>query len=289
MNPAITRTQKTEQEYDRVADLLLRRYETDTGRLWRSDPVAACQYWGERRIHYTKATWRLYRAALTHWMRRYGPVEATDLLHTYGTEACPRRSSATSSTKAKTLRTSTLTTLLDELLNRRASRYAVLLSLWLVAGRLTGLRPSEWRDTRIEGDILVVTNAKATNGRGTGKERRVPMEEFSSADREVVRTLVDRLSGHEDFELVYTQCRRLLARVARRLWPNRDRQPTLYSARHQYSADGKASGWPLELLADRMGHNSTDTAQAHYGKRRQGEADPELRASAVLAVTNEKS
>ena len=45
---------------------------------------------------------------------------------------------------------------------------------------------------------------------------------------------------------------------------------TLYTARHQFSANAKSDGLSKEEVAALMGHASIYTAGEHYGKRRGG-------------------
>ena len=68
----------------------------------------------------------------------------------------------------------------------------------------------------------------------------------------------------------YEGCSNLLKYTCIKLWPNRERHPTLYSARHQFSANMKASGCKPEEIAALMGHAVDDTATTTYGKKVNG-------------------
>jgi hypothetical protein len=61
-----------------------------------------------------------------------------------------------------------------------------------------------------------------------------------------------------------------LSRIVRKRWPNRDSHITLYSLRHQFSANAKASGFTRLEIAAMMGHAVDDTAVVHYGRKRSG-------------------
>ena len=72
-----------------------------------------------------------------------------------------------------------------------------------------------------------------------------------------------------DFEYIYTSCRMRLRRVTLKLWSPKKKHPTLYSGRHQFSADMKNTLSKKEIAA-LMGHGTDDTATVHYGKKRYG-------------------
>jgi hypothetical protein len=52
---------------------------------------------------------------------------------------------------------------------------------------------------------------------------------------------------------------------------------TLYSARHQFIADAKASGLTLYEIAALVGHASIRTASEHYGKKKVGRRGRKIR------------
>ena len=64
-------------------------------------------------------------------------------------------------------------------------------------------------------------------------------------------------------------------------FPTRKEKISLYSLRHQFSANAKMSGFTREEIAALMGHVVDDTATVHYAKKRSGHsvcmvmADPE--------------
>ncbi|MCA8451381.1 hypothetical protein, partial [Burkholderia vietnamiensis] len=53
---------------------------------------------------------------------------------------------------------------------------------------------------------------------------------------------------------------------------SRKTYPTLYSARHQFAADAKSSGWTQAEVAALLGHASDDTAARHYARARSGQS-----------------
>jgi integrase len=151
-------------------------------------------------------------------------------------------------------------------------------AVWLAAATITGLRPSEWFNTRlVEGfggtRTLVIPNAKATNGRANGLSRSLDLTDLESGLVAIVKRQLKFVAGFstlEAFHRAYRSCRKTLYTATRRLWPNREIFISLYSARHQFSADAKAEGLSHAEIAALMGHASDATAKLHYGQRRSG-------------------
>lgn len=149
---------------------------------------------------------------------------------------------------------------------------------WLQASVITGLRPVEWKDAQWLGDPadgkLLVKNAKHTNGRSHGMNRIIEFDRghWLAPAVDLHMGLLKEWMSHEGntFESYYSGCRKALQRCVRNLWPKRDQHITLYSGRHQFSANLKADGATPKTVADLMGHNSEETAKSHYGKRRSG-------------------
>lgn len=271
-----SRTPATERAYEKRAEQLLADCEREMGQSWRDDPLAACQHIAAKRVHVGKATWRQYRSALKFFMRRNGPVEAVAFLDMCGADVCKSPATNTSAKKARALSESDLVELLRDLANRKG-RWDKILGLWLVAGSVTGLRPGEWATAELspDGMILSVQNAKHTNGRGHGERRTLQLHDIPPGRRlaikEFLQALAELAPGGSSFGRVYNSCRRRLTRVTRALWPTRKKHPSLYSPRHQVTADCKASGASLAEVAAILGHATDETASAHYGRRTAGE------------------
>ncbi len=60
-------------------------------------------------------------------------------------------------------------------------------------GPILGLRPHEWVTARISGDILIVTCAKHTNGRGVASEREIDLTALSGEQRRGLDRFLARL------------------------------------------------------------------------------------------------
>lgn len=73
------------------------------------------------------------------------------------------------------------------------------------------------------------------------------------------------------FETFYKNCRKVLLKITTKIWPTKGAtRPTLYSGRHQFSANMKAAGLRPAELGALMGHATEITSQVHYGKRKEG-------------------
>lgn len=200
----------------------------------------------------------------------------------------------TSGQKAKRLKPSDLDRLLREL-QQSQSIWAAGTQLWLMAGYFTGLRPMEWATAELGRDaknrrVLVVGNAKATNGRAFGPVRQLVLErlsdlEYAAIEEHLRRTRREEAAGK--FAKYYEGCRYFLYQVNTRLWPARTQHPTLYTARHMFASDAKSVFSRIEVAA-LMGHGSDKTAGLHYGKRqfaRNGGAKIDPSEVDVAAVT----
>lgn len=178
--------------------------------------------------------------------------------------------------------------------------------LLLLSGYLLGLRPSEWWDTeitetRIDGsqyvwdandlepidadallleeplDIdsltVVVKNGKATNGRAHGSHRTLRIRGFSSKTYKALighYRFVKRCQSQAAYEDLQRRCTGRMHYTTRRLWRSRKTWPSLYSSRHQFSANLKKLEASLQEGAALMGHLSDRTATEHYGRKRAG-------------------
>lgn len=166
--------------------------------------------------------------------------------------------------------------LLDNALKNSKNRWAAATRIWLKSGIITGLRPIEWRQTVYDEaeNKLLIKNAKNTNGRSHGDFRSFYFEHVSANDKKVIlqhlKTAFQLGQNDVVWKSYYEGCSNLLKYTCKNLWPNRERHPTLYSARHQFSANLKASGCKPEEVATLMGHAVDDTAMTTYGKKVNG-------------------
>lgn len=234
-----------------------------------------------------RATWRQYKGSLLFVLERDRlaaldgvVIEELDLaiktLRAESQSGCLRRSKKSSATKLKAFPDNDLKAVIDYLRahigeHRRANQ----LLTWLLAGRLVGARPSEWKSAGLitVDDVPAIRfgNAKATNGRGNGESRVLKLSGADAQDIEHVDDMLYMLNELEkepgyDFDHNLELLGRYMRYVTRRALGKRSQYPTLYSLRHQLAADGKDS-LPKANVAAIMGHGSDETAGTHYGRR----------------------
>jgi integrase len=148
-----------------------------------------------------------------------------------------------------------------------------------------GLRPCEWSTVSFQTPMvfrMTVKNAKATAGRAHGPTRTLTMpagitdEDAAAVIYTVQRAWDWKALGIYDSRIAVL--RTTVYRVVRLLWP-RGPHPSLYTARHIFSSNSKASH-PLAEVSAAMGHKSTKSATRHYG-RRSSAWDPDARLHAT--------
>ncbi len=228
----------------------------------------------ERRPTLRASSFRQYRAAVLWALQADAPPNADELRARLrdlrSEERCRDLPQRTSARKAKSVRIEDVHRLVVWL-QAHGGIWDDLAARWLFWSIQTGLRPIEWRDAKLQanatGYSLEVRNAKHSHGRSHGEYRTMHLQ-IETSGANALKAFLDRVQG--DFEAAYQGCRLALHRATQTLWPRRMRQPSLYTGRHQFAADAKASGLAPEAIAALMGHAVTETHQTHYGKRRCG-------------------
>jgi len=236
-----------------------------------------------RRATLRPASFRQYRAAVVWVLQQQGGPQASGFCERLlGEGQAPRSHDLpprTSAGKAKSIPLHDLHRLVVKL-QTRGGKWDDLTARWLFWSIQTGLRPVEWREASLRvhtsGVALNVRNAKHSHGRAHGEHRTVHLQ-ISAEAAQVLQGFLDQIQS--DFDAAYQGCRLGLHRATRGLWPRRRRHPTLYTGRHQFAADAKASGLAPDAIAALMGHAVMSTHQSHYGKRRCGH-------SGLLAVAD---
>ena len=149
------------------------------------------------------------------------------------------------------------------------SIYATHLGLWLRAGILTGLRPSEWKHCELNGDFLRVKSEKFTDWCGLSEYRTLSLKEFSNNNLAVIEAMVTLgrlLNADGSYERHMASCAQLLHDACVRL----NLPPyTLYSARHQAVSNLKAGGLSPSEISAVCGHKTTKGASG-YGRKSSG-------------------
>lgn len=245
-----------------------------------------CRHLIERHPFISASTWRSYRAAIFH-VYGYGMERSVlNILNQIpGGGKKPNLTPYGARQKMKSFPDLMLNETL-RYLSTHQTKIGNALWLWLSVGIETGLRPFEWYDAEIislnHSLHLKVKNAKNTNGRANGPYRHLNLDQvdpttlgFIRAHLQVIQAIKISAGGHEaighkKYNTYYSSCRRRLKVVVRRLWPDRDKYPSLYSLRHQFIANAKADGFTLEEIAAMCGQASADTPSIHYGRKQNG-------------------
>lgn len=278
-----TRTENTVQTYLKRAENLLARIadELQLPEDAFPPPAEVVAFMRRNAPQWKWATFRQYQASLVCRYEveaeRTGNklfVETAEEIRRLSHSDCrPEKAlGQTSSRKRKGIRLADYDLLIPNLSNpARKGEFSKRAALWLMAAVATGLRPREWEHAELDAKqgLLHAENAKATNGRATGPVRSVPV---APEDIGVVQAHLESLrelkaKGYSWVQ-IHTHCAVALNRACKALWGN---DPTkryaLYSARHQFSANTKATHTPEEVAA-LLGHASVRTARTHYAPRR---------------------
>jgi len=278
-----TRTANTVQSYLKRAENLLARIadELDLPEDAFPPPAEAVAFMRRNASQWKWSTFRQYQASLVcryeTEAERTGNqlfLETAEEIRSLAHSDCKPASAVgqTSSRKRKGIRLADYDLLIPNLSSPvRGGEFSKRTALWLMAAVATGLRPREWEHAELDEaqGMLHARNAKATNGRGTGVVRSVPV---ATEDVTVVRAHLQSIrelkeKGYSWLQ-IHAHCSVALNRACKSLWGN---DPTkryaLYSARHQFSANSKAIHTPEEVAA-LLGHASVRTARTHYAPRR---------------------
>jgi integrase len=251
-----------------------------------------------------QSSWRYYRASFMFMSELFlekGKISQSQfekirlLLEKTRGEDKDKLEHKTSSNKKKSFNIKEIKKI-DDYLKKSKNKWANPLRLWIRSGSLIGLRPQEWKDVQLKIDekIIIIKNAKNTNGRSLGEHRTINLshlEDEKINDIEIHIKISDNMHKKGIWDIYYQGCSNLLKYSARKIWTNKSRYPSLYSCRHQFSANMKASGCTKKEVAALMGHASDLTAQEHYGRKIHGSRGrkPEVNKNDLSKVkTNKK-
>ena len=130
---------------------------------------------------------------------------------------------------------------------------------------MTGARPCELAGITVDGQRIRIPGAKHSHGRLRGADREL---EASQEFCDLVRNALEAFHK-EDRSL--DSMRMAIHKVAKRIFPG-GRTPSMYSLRHQFGANLKASGASRRQMAYVMGHQATDSI-GRYGDKRFGRGE----------------
>lgn len=230
-------------------------------------------WFGAQHNRWAPATIRQYRAALLYGLE----MTVTDTIDTtmlaehlrVGPAARETGPKQTSARKRKSLKREEFTALGD-CLQESGHPDDILILGFVAFGAALFLRPIEYLDARIEGSMLVVRNAKATNGRANGSQRERDLTGMETKAIVSLGAFLKRLGEARREAGDWTRLRdRLAARLARVCKKLKIPRVSFYTLRHVGMSTAKSWMTPLEVAAA-AGHGSVRTATSHYAKRRTG-------------------
>lgn len=275
------KTEATLEAYFKRSQILLKKCkkELDLTQNDLLDPRQFAAWLIDLRPTLSKSSWRQYKSSVVCYLQQFNTqssLDALDYISTHDSDQCKKNSDKTSSGKLKKFPLKDFQKITEHL-KTTPGRWNKALYEWLICGCLTGLRPQEWKNaiiTEINGvKALVIQNAKNTNGRAHGETRTLLLASFSTDELKTLENHVQRSNlwyNLNQFDDLYQGCSLTLYYVSRKIWPNRKRHITLYSCRHQFTANAKASGFSTLEIAAMMGHRVDTTATTHYGKKASG-------------------
>lgn len=287
-------TEKTAERYVGTARMLTRRAIAD---ILRKDPEAIPDgekispmqlvVWLVERMRacdFRPATWRQYKASILYSLstiRHDDNADAYEYLKSleykpHKLVAIPKRTSAK---KARQVSFENLEKIFSWLISRNREYYH-LTAMWMIASYNTGLRPCEWeRAIIVDLDglpYLKAVNAKNTHGRSHGEFRHVPLVHLDSKVQEIIKNFLNALAeirereNAQDFETVKTKVRMIMNRASRSVLDKRYKGVSLYTMRHQFSANAKATLGARHAGA-LMGHAIDETCTEHYARTQYGQ------------------
>lgn len=278
----ITQTKQTRQAYQHRCDQLVARHAKGMG---IAVPDVQAMYFTNWLIGLKstikKSTFRQYKCSAVYGLsnsgiRLNGMAEALSKLEAEPQADCLKKSSKTSSPKAKCYPPDVLDRVVVELHKTdKPAKYAKPLLSFLLASIALGLRPNEWGSTFLSVDentgekSVILKNSKTTNGRGSGPKREILYGHMPDRVQTSIEYLVGYASSRENWADEQKKISDLHYRVQKRISPKGKRRYTLYSCRHQCSANMKMA-YTKETIAEVMGHGSEETATTHYGRRSAG-------------------
>ena len=269
---------QSETVYYRNGLSVVKMYVSATEQEWRDDPEAFVRWVVDQKTtRWAANSWRVFRASLRFFLTENGaPIEAIDLLSTLSQDIPPKQRVATSTNKKRFLMADALK-IEAALADPKSCRltggvYDKMLSMFIMANIKIGLRPTEWDKASlvyVDGNpAVMVVNAKTSQGRGNGYARLLRV------NQETADLVLRAMSEKDHLASMGAEWNRVQHAMSVRIITVRDAVGidgvTLYSTRHQFSADAKSVGRSQREVADMMGHASEATAGMHYGKKRVG-------------------
>lgn len=251
---------------------------------------------------WASSTWRLTRLGYEMLLKqlvaqqKIPPSKLQEMIDLFATVKPLKKSEREKKTSARRKKNMTEEQfeLIQQHLTENKNKWAKALMVWLLAGVATGLRPNEWQTAslREEGDrlILKTDNFKANEQRSYAPFREIDLsglpDRFIIAVKEHMR-VVNVMIENGIYDKYAKGCGDLLRLCNKNLWPRRKANITLYTGRHQFSANAKAENGCQEVeRAAMMGHKTVETSRERYGRRRNGSKGltPHIADATILAL-----
>lgn len=288
--PDLTVTEETKKQYKEKTLSLLKKAKKELN-INSYQEIKAKQFVGwliAYKSHLKYASWKIYKASVISFFKENNVIdeneriEIIDLLSNikYENNEDLKNVKRTSGKKMKKFPLKDFIAIVNVLKNQNEkitikSKNNLYLLNWLYAGILLGLRPVEWATAIYDEkeQKVIVKNAKNTNNRSHGEYRTIYIHKLTQEEKEYVKNHIKNSNYFQQigkFETFKKTCSDLLTQISRKIWKNRKEYPSLYSLRHQFAADAKASGLSREEIAALMGHAVDDTATVHYAKKKTG-------------------
>ena len=285
-----SRSESTKENYENKARQLCQRVATEYGlpSPHQVSPLTVVDTLISRKSTISRNTWKYYKASLRYLFEKQMAENedlatkeelfaAIELLTSESSSGAMKKGVASSAKKAKSVPEKDFQALVNFLsVNAENHKYAAILRTWILAARITGLRPSEWQHCGFiydpEGnELLRVKNAKFTNGRGNGEYRTLNISGLQPHERQAIHDMIemiDIVTNDIPFPELQSAVSDYMSYAVRKCLGHRKQYPSLYSLRHQFSADIK-NQFSKQEVAALLGHASDETAGNHYAKARQ--------------------
>ena len=241
------------------------------------DLNAVIEWYNSKNGAWTKSTIRQYRGVISQAI--LDEVETDSLHERCGRELLARLrpgpsprmegSPRTSARKRKSLPKSQFDRLDSAL---RAGRYPedILTARVLTHNCRLFMRPCEWETATVDGNALLINNAKSTNDRSFGPIRTREMDCYSDEEiqdlRGVLQELKMRATVIGGFDILWDRMRSRISRVCKTIGIKR---VALYTTRHVGISNAKTPMTP-EQVAAAAGQKTTRTSTQHYAKKSSG-------------------
>lgn len=290
----LTKTKQTEINYLKRVNGIKEQLLVDNETI---SPIDMVDWLVKKKKSIRKSTFRQYKSALIYYFEKHNKYKdyqnALSYLETIEQAGCIddksnivsfEKNKNTSAAKIKKVDINDLEKIKEFLTTSRSLWQKRAFLLFELSIHL-GLRPIEWNQATIEKveelTFIRIKNAKNTNGRSNGDSRIIEINPLILND---VSNLIDDIAlfkEKDSFEHYYDNARVAFNKMMHKIFPKRKQHYSLYSARHQFSANQKNIHTKREV-ADLMGHKSEETATLHYGRKKSGWTSYKKKESQVI-------